>query len=130
MNPTEGVDDVTPTPVDIRDLQRDLHSPEVFIEYVLDSPRSYALAVTEHTIHRYTLPSKDEMETEATQYRTEILRGKRTEDIAQRLFEGLLARIPEFREKQRVIIVPDGRLHLLPFDALADTVSTSWHRIS
>lgn len=120
LNPSEGSDDVTPTPVDIRDLQRDLRSSEVFIEYVLDSPQSYALAVTERSIHRYTLPSKDELEREATQYRAEILQRKEDPDVAQRLFEGLSAGIPEFREKQTVIVVPDGKLHLLPFDALAD----------
>jgi CHAT domain-containing protein len=120
LNLGDGAGGVTPSPVDIRDLERDLGPSEVFIEYVLDSPQSYALAVTERSIHRYTLPSKDELEKEATQYRTEILQRKADLDVAQRLFDGLLARIPEFREKQRVIIVPDGRLHLLPFEALAD----------
>lgn len=120
LNPREGANGGIPTPIDIRDLQRDLRPSEVFVEYVLDSPQSYALAVTERSIHRYTLPSKDELEKEATQYRAEILQRKEDQGVAQRLFDGLLARIPEIREKQTVIIVPDGRLHLLPFGALVD----------
>jgi CHAT domain-containing protein len=40
--------------------------------------------------------------------------------LAQQLFNGLLGGIPEFKEKQALIVVPDGKLHLLPFAALAD----------
>ena len=33
---------------------------------------------------------------------------------------GFLASIPEFKEKQALIVVPDGNLHLLPFSALVN----------
>src|SRR5207249_7804909 len=36
------------------------------------------------------------------------------------LYAALLKEIPEVSKKERVTIVPDGRLHLLPFDALVD----------
>jgi CHAT domain-containing protein len=36
------------------------------------------------------------------------------------LYTALLKDIPEASKKEHFIIVPDGRLHLLPFDALAD----------
>lgn len=120
LNPSVETGGVTPTPVDIRDLERDLGPSEVFIEYVLGSPQSYAIAVTGRDIHRYTLPSKEELEQQATQYRAEILHKKEDPGTAQRLFDSLLGQIPEFRKRQTVIIVPDGSLHLLPFAALAD----------
>ena len=66
----------TAEPVDLGQLQSELRPSELFVEYVLDNPQSYALAVTHRTVHRYTLPSKDELEQEATQYRTEILQQK------------------------------------------------------
>src|SRR5207249_4794788 len=36
------------------------------------------------------------------------------------LYVTLLREIPEISKKERLVIVPDGRLHLLPFDAMVD----------
>src|SRR5260370_26196157 len=36
------------------------------------------------------------------------------------LYGTLLRGIPEISKKERLVIVPDGRLHLLPFDPLVD----------
>ena len=113
--------DVPPTPVPLSKLQRDLRPSELLVEYVLADPHSYALAVTQNAVHRYTLPSKTELEQEAAQYRSELVQQKTDLPLAQHLFDGLLGGIPEFREKQSLIVVPDGKLHLLPFSALADT---------
>ena len=112
---------VPPTPVPLADLQRDLRPSELLVEYVLADPHSYALAVTRDTVHRYTLPSKSILEREAAQYRSELVEQKTDLPLAQQLFDGLLGGIPEFKEKQAVIVVPDGKLHLLPFSALVDS---------
>ena len=112
--------DKAPAPVDLGQLQRELRPSELFVEYVLDNPHSYALALTHNTVHRYTLPPRDELEQESTQYRSEILKQKTDLALAQQLFNGLLGGIPEFKEKQALIVVPDGKLHLLPFSALVD----------
>ena len=113
--------DVPPTPVPLSELQRDLRPSELLVEYVLADPHSYALAVTQSAVHRYTLPPKTKLEQEATLYRSELIQQKTDLPLAQHLFDGLLGGIPEFREKQALIVVPDGKLHLLPFSALADT---------
>ena len=112
--------DKPPEPVNLLQLQRELRPSELFIEYVLDNPHSYALALTKTTVHRYALPSKDELEQGASQYRSEILQHKTDLSLAQQLFNGLLGGIPEFKDKHALIVVPDGRLHLLPFSALAN----------
>jgi CHAT domain-containing protein len=113
--------DKAPAPVELRQLQRQLRSSELLVEYVLDNPHSYALALTYNTVHRYSLPSSDELEQATTQYRSEILKQKTDMALAQQLFNGLLGGIPEFKEKQALIVVPDGKLHLLPFAALANS---------
>jgi CHAT domain-containing protein len=112
--------DKPPEPVDLGQLQRELRTSELFVEYVLDNPHSYALTLTHTTVHRYALPSKDELEQGASKYRSEILQQKTDLSLAQQLFNGLLGQIPEFKDKQALIVVPDGRLHLLPFSALAN----------
>ena len=113
--------DIPPQLVPLTDLQRDLRPSELLVEYVLADPHSYALAVTQSAVHRYTLPSKTELEQEATLYRSELIQQKTDLALAQRLFDGLLGGIREFKEKQALIVVPDGKLHLLPFSALADS---------
>ena len=50
--------DRPPNPVPLTSLQHDLRPSELLVEYVLGEPRSYALAVTVNTVHRYTLPPK------------------------------------------------------------------------
>ncbi|MHB1937179.1 MAG: CHAT domain-containing protein [Acidobacteriaceae bacterium] len=117
--------DVPPTPVPLPKLQCDLRPSELLVEYVLADPHSYALAITHNAVHRYTLPSKTELEQEAMQYRSELVQQKTDLALAQHLFDGLLGGIPEFKQKQALIVVSDGKLHLLPFSALAD----SWQYI-
>ena len=60
------------------------------------------------------------LEQEATQYRSELMQQKTDLALGQQLFDGLLGGIPEFKEKHALIVVPDGKLHLLPFAALVN----------
>ncbi|HEY1805808.1 MAG TPA: CHAT domain-containing tetratricopeptide repeat protein [Terracidiphilus sp.] len=121
LNPAASEYDAPPDPVSLSRLQSDLLPSELFVEYVLADPHSYALAVTRTSVHRYTLQAKSELEQEVTQYRSELTQKKTDLPLAQRLFDGLLGPIPEFREKQALILVPDGKLHLLPFSVLANS---------
>jgi len=118
LDPASTAADPAPEPIDLGQLQHDLRSSELFVEYVFDNPQSYALAVTDKTARRYTLPSKEVLEKEVTRYRSEILQQKEDRALAQQLFNGLLGGIPELKDKQTLIVVPDGKLHLLPFSAL------------
>jgi CHAT domain-containing protein len=112
--------DTRPDPVPLSKLQQDLRPSELIIEYVLAKPQSYALAVTRNSVHSYLLPPKAQLEGEVTQYRAELTKGHSDLPLAQRLFDGLLGPIPEYRTDSELIFVPDGNLHLLPFAALAD----------
>jgi CHAT domain-containing protein len=113
--------DTPPDPVPLDKLQEDLRPSELFIEYVLAEPQSYALAVTRNSAHCFLLAPKDQLEEEATQYRSELTKGNTDLRLARRLFYGLLGGISEYRTKTDLILVPDGKLHLLPFAALADS---------
>ena len=107
-----------PTAVSLGQLQHDLRASEILVEYVLANPHSYALAVTQSSVRRYTLPSKDALEAEVGQYRAELMHQKTDQSRGQELFDWLLGEIPELKEKRALIVVPDGNLHLLPFSAL------------
>jgi CHAT domain-containing protein len=106
------------TAVSLGQLQHDLRASEILVEYVLANPHSYALAVTQNSVRRYTLPSKDALEAEVGQYRGELIHHKTDQSRGQELFDWLLGEIPELKERRALIVVPDGNLHLLPFSAL------------
>jgi CHAT domain-containing protein len=107
-------------PVAISELKNELAPTELFIEYVLRSPKSYALAVTRSSVAVYTLPGRKLLEDQADGYRDTIHHKKADIKTAHHLFQELLGGIPEYKVKPDVIVVPDGELHLLPFSALAD----------
>jgi CHAT domain-containing protein len=113
--------DPPPTPVALGELQRELSGSELLLEYVLDDLNSYALAVTRNSVHRYTLPPKDLLEQEATEYRSTLKQKKTDPALGQRLYDGLLGGITELKDKPELIVVPDGKLHLLPFSALVNS---------
>ncbi len=107
-------------PVPLNTLQRSLRPTELVIEYVLDTPHSYAMAITRHSAHVYELPSQPMIEEQVSEYRR-LLRNRQTNTVlAQSLFHELLFPIPEYRNNFSIIVVPDGDLHLLPFSALMD----------
>jgi CHAT domain-containing protein len=110
--------DPPPAPVTLRELQLDLSASELLVEYVLGDSQSYALAVTRDSVHRYSLPPRDLLEKEAGQYRSTLMKEKTDIVLGQHLFDELLGGIPEFKNNNELIVVPDGKLHLLPFAAL------------
>ena len=112
--------DAPPTPVSLGDFQQRLQDSELFLEYVLSDPQSYVFAVTRNSVHRYILPSKRVLEQESNQYRSELVQKKTDPALGQRLFDGLLGAVPEFKEKRALLVVSDGRVNLLPFAALVD----------
>jgi len=131
----QSLESITATrPVDLVHLQHNLAADEVLIEYVLADSHSYALAITNETVRSYQLASRSTLEDDATKYRSEISKQQTDVVLANKLFDELLGPLPEFQLKSTVVVVPDGNLHLLPFDALVDhgqylitshTISTS-----
>jgi tetratricopeptide (TPR) repeat protein len=65
------------TVVSLGQLQHDLLTSEILVEYVLANPHSYALAVTQSSVRRYALPSKDALEAEVGQRKARVDCGAR-----------------------------------------------------
>ncbi len=107
-------------PVALSELQHDLGSEEVVLEYSLDDNQSYVLAVTQSTVQRYALGPRREIEDAAEAYRRLLSKGKVDTQLAGTLFHKVLQSAPEYKTKHSIIVVPDGKLSLLPFAALMD----------
>jgi CHAT domain-containing protein len=58
------------------------------------------------------------IEKSISDYREEILQGHQGTQMAHALYSHLLAPISGLNQKQRITIIPDGLLHLLPFEAI------------
>jgi CHAT domain-containing protein len=108
-------------PVALRDIQRSLNSREAILEYVLDTPQSFCLYITRRRAGVATLPySREEVDKLVADYRQQVL--TRTNDIpaSHALYSALLKPLPSWVLKPLLIVVPDGQLNLIPFDALMD----------
>src|SRR5262249_51770276 len=94
----------------------------VILEYVLDEPQSFCLRISRSAVSIVTLPAgRKHIEDLVEQYLTAVRTENSTGDRSGELFSTLIEpSVVGQKEQSRLIIVPDGKLHLLPFDALRD----------
>jgi CHAT domain-containing protein len=109
-------------PAPLKKIQEILGPEEVVLEYVLDEPHSYCLWVSKSQAGLQTLPEgRRQVEDLAEKYLNAI-RAKRDDTASsRRLYDVLFGQLPSQPNLQRVIVVPDGVLNLLPFDTLRDS---------
>jgi len=105
-------------PVQLARFQESLGPDELVLEYALGEPTSYALVIDDTEVRVVTLPGRNRIEALVDQYVAEVRARKPAMKFAKELHSLLLGAIPELERKPRLIVVPDGRLHLLPFDSL------------
>jgi CHAT domain-containing protein len=121
-NLTVGSESDRSRPVPVAKLQAVLHPDEVVLEYVLDEPQSFCLRITGSGVTVVTLPSgRKHIEELVEQYLNAVRSRKPESGPSDELFSTLIEpTLAGLKNPSRLIVVPDGRLHLLPFDALRD----------
>jgi CHAT domain-containing protein len=108
-------------PVKLAKLETSLRPDEMVLEYVLDEPRSFCLHITRATAAVSTLPAgRKQIEDAVDSFLTQVKSKKPSAKTGQELYSLLLTPIPGAESQKRLIVVPDGKLHLLPFDSLTD----------
>ncbi len=108
-------------PVPLHVIEQSLKPDETILEYVLDSPHSFCLYITSNHAGIAMLPAaRAGIDKLVAQYRQQIL--TRTDSIpaSHALYSILFASLPSRVLKPNLIVVPDGSLNLIPFDALTD----------
>ena len=86
---------------------------------MLSEPRSYCLVIRRGGATVVTLTSRKQIEQLVDRFTTELRAGKGGQsDSADRLRAAVLAPIVAWQAASRIIIVPDGKLNILPFDSL------------
>lgn len=113
-----------PRPLSVREVQSLLREDELLLEYVLAESESSCIAITRDAIEivPLTLPRAKLEDLVAAELKG--IADKRSDAQAgRRLYDEVLRPIEKFH-KSRMIIVPDGALHQLPFEALLDENGT------
>ena len=113
-------------PLTLADMRRRLLAEEgaLLLEYSLGDSASYVFAITGKENRLVALPPRGEIEPEVRKLRSVLSSPLPSGDAqfvesATRLYRMLLSPIADLlRGKGSVIIVPDGLLHLLPYDVL------------
>ena len=100
-------------------MQRVLRQDEVFVEFALADPASFALVATRNAARLQRLPAKAAIEKDVNALLTAVHAGRGTEAPAGRLGNALLDPLPELANHDRLIVSPDGDLHQVPFEVLA-----------
>jgi CHAT domain-containing protein len=103
-------------------IERNLGATEAILEYVLTEPHSYCLAITRAGLKLVALPSRRQIEDLADRFAADVRDGKGgPAQSGAALYDAVLRPVSTWRTARRVFIVPDGKLHLVPFDALMDS---------
>jgi CHAT domain-containing protein len=106
-------------PVTLADVERILKPDETVLEYVLAEPHSYCFVISRAAARLVKLPAgRRVIESLATRYRDEIKADKSDPAASQQLYSILLAPLAPTLSSSNLIIIPDGKLNLLPFEAL------------
>lgn len=112
-------------PSSLKAIQVSLRSDEVVLEYVLSEPHSYCVWISKKRAAVQVLPAGRKRIQELTRkYLDEILAKSDDIVLAKQLYGLLLSPLPQEATSERLIVVPDGILHLLPFDTLHDSTGT------
>jgi len=100
-------------------VQKGLKPDEMLLEYVLDEPNSFCIVLSRSKAALRVLPVGRKAIEHVVQRYVDEIRAKRpgTEE-ANQLYGFLLRPIGEVAAGKRFVIVPDGILNILPFDAL------------
>ena len=104
--------------VTLAELQHSLSPQEAVLEYIVDDPASYCLIITNNGHRIAKLAGKSTISTAVAAYLKEAKAKHAARAEARNLYQLLLEPIPESQTKEQLVIVRDGQLHLVPFDAL------------
>jgi len=111
---------VRPEPLSLGTVQQSILGPgDVLVEYFLGVERGFVWVVTPTTFTMAPLPPRRHIETLVTRYRR-ALRADIVEErkLGAQLADGLIKPILPALLGKRLIVVPEGALHQLPFSAL------------
>jgi len=111
-------------PAALNKIQSLLRADEMILEYVLSEPQSYCLWISKAGTGIERLRGSRAQIEDLTRRYVASIREKRSDtSVATQLYSILLSPFKE-STTARLVIVPDGILHLLPFETLRDSTNS------
>lgn len=106
-------------PATLEEIQRFLSPEDTLVEYLLGFERSFAWAVTRTSIHAVELPPRREIEPLVRDLHGALeITDERAVELAADLARRVVLPLVPFLQGKRLIVVPDGALHYVPFAPL------------
>jgi len=106
-------------PMDLPAVQRSLDTDEVILEYVLADPAAFCVVITKDAATIIRLPAgRNEIKGATEALLAAIRADKPVSAQARQLYDWLIAPVPAGELKSRLVVIPDGELHDLPFECL------------
>lgn len=106
--------------VSIQQVQQALGPSSVLLEYVVADPNAYCLVISRNGSRIVELGSKAHIDALVASYIKAVKAKLSAAREARSLYDALLRPIAETAQKRDFIVVPDGQLYLVPFDALIE----------
>lgn len=107
-----------PEHVSLENLQAVLSSDEAVIEFLVGEERSFVLLIGQRVVDYRQLPSRRDLDTAVEAHLAAISAGGDAREQARKLYGLILQPLREMGKFRRLVIVPDGSLHRVPFGAL------------
>jgi len=105
----------------LKAVQSSLRPDELLVEYVLSEPHSYCVWISKTRAGVKALSAGRQQVEELTRKYLDETRAKRDDiGISKQLHSILLSPLLQETTGERLVVVPDGILNLLPFDTLRD----------
>lgn len=124
-------------PLGLKDSQLLLDDDSMLLEYMLGDDRSYLWVVTRTQLQSFELPPRSQIESEVEKFRQLLIAhqpvaGEAYEELQRRIVKAdqllsshsanlakvILGPVTDRLGNKRLLIVPDGRLQSIPFEAL------------
>jgi CHAT domain-containing protein len=110
------------TPVGLDELRKVLRPDEVLLEYVLSEPASYCIVISRKNFDIFSLAGRKKIEVLVDGYLSDIRAKRLSTDKEKQLYSILLRPVlGDQAQSKHLTIIPDGKLHLLPFDSLVNS---------
>jgi CHAT domain-containing protein len=116
-----------PKPITLAQIQQQLDPDTLMLQYSLGEKASYLWVIGQTTLKTYILPKRTDIEKTATAFREELKNKLPAPNGALLLSQQILAPAADQLGTKRLVIIPDGILHTIPFAALNTPNSTTYN---
>lgn len=105
--------------ISIQELQKELGTDDLLVEYVLADPQSFCFVITSSSARLVALPSAKELDPQLTAYFDALQKKQVAGSIAQELYRDLLGPMEkDLAGKKRLLVARHGAMHKVPLESL------------